>query len=237
MSVDQRLTNAAQAHSADQAARDTMSHTGSDGSNAGTRISRQGYGWRAWAENVAMGYPDGASVTTAWMNSPGHRANILSASVTQIGVGLAYAADGSPYWTQVFAAPALTRCTRHGVRARRDTPSVGSGGCRACDPDGRHRPHSSSRPDDRPAPAIVGSWVGGTVHLWGWDGAHTALPNSLHRAFAAPRWGSTANPFLDRPPVVARRRRRRRRGDAPGVGAAAGRPCRPLAARAPGRRR
>ena len=56
--------------------------------------------------------------------------------------------------------------------------------------------HSSFRPDDRPAPAIVGSWVGGTVHLWGWDGAHTALPNTLHRAFAEPRWGSTANPFL-----------------------------------------
>ena len=105
LSVDQRLTSAAQAHSADQAARDTMSHTGSDGSNAGARISAQGYAWRAWAENVAMGYPDGASVTTAWMSSPGHRANILSASVTQIGVGLAYAADGSPYWTQVFAAP------------------------------------------------------------------------------------------------------------------------------------
>ena len=105
LSIDQRLTNAAQAHSADQAARDYMSHTGSDGSNAGTRIGRQGYAWRAWAENVAMGYPDGASVTTGWMNSAGHRANILSASVTQIGVGLAYAADGSPYWTQVFAAP------------------------------------------------------------------------------------------------------------------------------------
>ena len=39
------------------------------------------------------------------MNSPLHRDNILRTSVTQIGVGLAYAADGSPYWTQVFAAP------------------------------------------------------------------------------------------------------------------------------------
>lgn len=105
LSVDQRLMNAAQAHSADQAGRDRMTHDGSDGSNAGTRISRQGYSFRAWAENVAMGYPDAASVMEAWMGSAGHRANILSTDVTQIGVGLAYAADGSPYWTQVFAAP------------------------------------------------------------------------------------------------------------------------------------
>ena len=40
-----------------------------------------------------------------WMDSPGHRANVLSANVTHIGVGLAHAADGTPYWTQVFAAP------------------------------------------------------------------------------------------------------------------------------------
>ena len=53
-----------------------------------------------------MGYPDAASVMDGWMNSPGHRANILSGNVTQIGVGLAYAADGSPYWTMVFARPA-----------------------------------------------------------------------------------------------------------------------------------
>ena len=53
------------------------SHAGSDGSNAGQRIERQGYRWRAWAENVAVGYPDAASVMDGWMNSPGHRENIL----------------------------------------------------------------------------------------------------------------------------------------------------------------
>ena len=103
--VDQRLMNAAQGHSADQAALDRMSHTGSDGSDAGVRIRRQGYDWRAWGENVAAGYPDAPSVMRAWMASAGHRANIQSGAFTQIGVGLAYAADGSAYWTQVFAAP------------------------------------------------------------------------------------------------------------------------------------
>jgi hypothetical protein len=54
----------------------------------------------------------------------------------------------------------------------------------------------AARPDDRPAPAIVGSWVDGSLHLWGWDGAHTALPSALHRAFLAPEWGSSADPFV-----------------------------------------
>ena len=105
LSVDARLSAAAQVQSNDQAARDQMSHDGSDGSNAGDRISWQGYSWSAWAENVAMGYPDAPSVMSGWMNSDGHRRNVLSANVSQIGVGLAYAADGTPYWTQVFARP------------------------------------------------------------------------------------------------------------------------------------
>jgi uncharacterized protein YkwD len=105
LSVDGRLSAAAQVQSNDQAARDQMSHDGSDGSNAGDRVSAQGYSWSAWAENVAMGYPDAPSVMSGWMGSDGHRRNVLSVNVTQIGVGLAYAADGTPYWTQVFARP------------------------------------------------------------------------------------------------------------------------------------
>ena len=105
VSVDQRLMNAAQAHSADQAARGTMSHTGGNGSNVGGRISSQGYVFQSCAENVAWGYPDAASVVAGWMGSAGHKANILGRGSVHIGVGLAYSADGSPYWTQVFAAP------------------------------------------------------------------------------------------------------------------------------------
>ena len=105
LSVDQRLVNAAQAHSDDMAAHNTMSHTGSDGSNPGQRITAAGYTWRAWAENVAAGYPDAPSVDQGWWNSPGHQANMLSTSITQIGVGLAYSATGVPYWTQDFGRP------------------------------------------------------------------------------------------------------------------------------------
>ena len=45
------------------------------------------------------------AVMAAWMNSPGHRANILNGTFTQIGIGLAYAADGTPYWAMELGRP------------------------------------------------------------------------------------------------------------------------------------
>ena len=101
---DQRLELAAQRHSDDQAAMSQTSHTGSDGSNLGVRLSRVGFAWRAASENVASGQTSAASVVSAWMNSPGHRANILSAN-TRVGVGFAVGTDGRTYWTQVLATP------------------------------------------------------------------------------------------------------------------------------------
>ena len=103
--VNASLTQAAQAHANDQAAVDRMSHTGTDGSNAGTRISRTGYPVRAWGENVAAGYGTADAVMAAWMASPSHRANIVSGTFTQIGIAVAYAADGTPYWAMALARP------------------------------------------------------------------------------------------------------------------------------------
>ncbi|MEU6553456.1 CAP domain-containing protein [Streptomyces sp. NPDC046915] len=96
------LAKAAQAHSADMAAHQNMSHTGSDGSSPGDRITRAGYSWSAYGENVAYGYSTPEQVMAGWMSSPGHRANILNCSFKQIGVGLAQ--PGS-YWTQDFGTP------------------------------------------------------------------------------------------------------------------------------------
>ncbi|MDT0528757.1 CAP domain-containing protein [Micromonospora sp. DSM 115977] len=101
--VDDKLTTAAQRHSQDQADHRDMSHTGSDGSNVGTRLDRVGYSWRTYGENVAWNQKTPAAVMDAWMNSPGHRANILNCAFTEIGVGVAN--SNGPYWTQVFAAP------------------------------------------------------------------------------------------------------------------------------------
>lgn len=58
-----------------------------------------GVNYRSAGENIAMGYADPVAVVTAWMNSQGHRENILSAKYTTLGVG--YVSDGN-YWTQWF---------------------------------------------------------------------------------------------------------------------------------------
>jgi uncharacterized protein YkwD len=96
------LMHSAQAHSEDQAARGRMSHTGSDGSSMVQRAERAGYAeWRSLAENVAAGQPDVGSVMEAWMGSSGHAANIRG-DYQHIGLGLANAGDGTPFWTQDF---------------------------------------------------------------------------------------------------------------------------------------
>ncbi|MET7678583.1 CAP domain-containing protein [Streptomyces seoulensis] len=97
--LNSTLTKAAQDHSADMAAHNTMSHTGSDGSDPGSRITAAGYRWSAYGENVAYGYTTPEQVMAGWMDSPGHRENILNCSYQEIGVGLAQ--PGS-YWTQDF---------------------------------------------------------------------------------------------------------------------------------------
>ncbi|MFF7130114.1 CAP domain-containing protein [Streptomyces sp. NPDC016566] len=99
LTLNSTLTKAAQAHSQDMAAHQNMSHTGSDGSSPGDRITSAGYSWSAYGENVAYGYSTPEQVMAGWMNSPGHRANILNCSFKEIGVGLA---QPNSYWTQDF---------------------------------------------------------------------------------------------------------------------------------------
>ncbi|MEV7520727.1 CAP domain-containing protein [Streptomyces sp. NPDC091371] len=99
LSLNAKLTKAAQDHSADMAAHSNMSHTGSDGSDAGQRITRAGYAWSSYGENVAYGYSTAEKVMEGWMNSPGHRQNILNCSFKEIGIGLA---QPGYYWTQDF---------------------------------------------------------------------------------------------------------------------------------------
>ncbi|MFE2151114.1 CAP domain-containing protein [Streptomyces lavendulae] len=101
VTVNAQLTKAAQDHSADMAAHATMSHTGSDGSDPGQRITAAQYMWKTYGENVAYGYPTAAKVMEGWMNSPGHKRNILDCSFKEIGVGLA---QPGQYWTQDFGA-------------------------------------------------------------------------------------------------------------------------------------
>ncbi|MFF1912516.1 CAP domain-containing protein [Streptomyces sp. NPDC058239] len=99
LTMNAKLTKAAQDHSADMASHRNMSHTGSDGSAPGDRITRAGYQWSAYGENVAYGYSTPESVMAGWMDSPGHKRNILDCSFKEIGVGLAQPGN---YWTQDF---------------------------------------------------------------------------------------------------------------------------------------
>lgn len=103
LGIDDKLMTAAQRHSQDQADNKKMTHTGSNGSSLGDRVNDVSYQWSALGENVAWNQQSPAAVMKAWMNSPGHRANILNCSFTEIGVGIAN--SNGPYWTQVFAAP------------------------------------------------------------------------------------------------------------------------------------
>ncbi|MER6387044.1 CAP domain-containing protein [Streptomyces sp. NPDC059382] len=101
LTVNAKLTTAALNHSKDMAAHSNMSHTGSDGSDPGARITRAGYSWMTYGENVAYGYSTPEQVMNGWMNSPGHRENILNCAFKEIGVGLA---EPNSYWTQDFGA-------------------------------------------------------------------------------------------------------------------------------------
>jgi uncharacterized protein YkwD len=99
---DTRVATAAQAHSADMAAMNLMTHAGSDGSDAGDRLLRAGFDWHAWGENVAAGMASVQSAFDAWMGSPGHRAQILGGFIV-IGLGAAQGSNGTIYWTLDFA--------------------------------------------------------------------------------------------------------------------------------------
>ena len=104
LQVDSQLHAAALGHSEDMALNDYFSHTSLDNRDPGDRITQAGYAWNTYGENIAAGYSTPTAVVEGWMNSPGHRANILRSSFCDIGVGLAYSAASRYryYWTQNF---------------------------------------------------------------------------------------------------------------------------------------
>jgi uncharacterized protein YkwD len=84
-----------------------LTHTGSDLSSPGDRIKRVGLRVSNWAENIACGYRTPEAVMIGWMNSPGHRSNILNPALTHIGISVLASDDGVRYWVQDFAVPRL----------------------------------------------------------------------------------------------------------------------------------
>ncbi len=111
LKLDTRLAGIARAHSQDMLDNNYFSHTDLNGCNSSCRVSAAGYAWSAVGENIytMSGYTLSAQETArhmveGWMNSPGHRANILNGTYTNHGVGLAVSGS-TIYATSVFSLP------------------------------------------------------------------------------------------------------------------------------------
>ena len=97
-------TNATLKAAADKRAQETkvsFSHTRPNGSKFSTVLQEYGISYRTAGENIAYGQRSPQEVVNGWMNSPGHRANILNGSFGKIGIGV-YQSGGVIYWSQLF---------------------------------------------------------------------------------------------------------------------------------------
>jgi len=86
-----------------------LSHIGTDGSNAGTRLHRCGYQWRHYGENLAAGQHDAAEAVAAWMASPSHRRIIMSPKLREIGVGYTYRENDPARYVEYYVLMFGTR--------------------------------------------------------------------------------------------------------------------------------
>ena len=102
--LDERLSRAAAMQSEDQAGRRSMGHYGSDGSTPKARAARAGYRAKTASENVASGQKSFSDALHFWEGSSGHRANLLRANVSAVGVAMAQAEGGRAYWTLMLGA-------------------------------------------------------------------------------------------------------------------------------------
>lgn len=104
LSYNEELTVAARLHSQDMGDQNYFDHTSLDGREYYERIADAGYDYQSCGENIAAGYATPEAVVDAWMNSDGHRANILHPDYCDIGVGYAAVAGSHfyHYWTQDF---------------------------------------------------------------------------------------------------------------------------------------
>jgi uncharacterized YkwD family protein/spore coat assembly protein SafA len=102
LAANWQLARVARYKSQDMINKNYFSHTSPTYGSPFDMMEAFGVRFSAAGENIAMGQRTPAEVVTAWMNSPGHRANILSPSYNQLGVGLATSSSGKNYWTQMF---------------------------------------------------------------------------------------------------------------------------------------
>lgn len=102
LKADWELSRVARYKSVDMRDQRYFSHTSPTYGSPFTMMKKFGIAYRSAAENIAMGQTSPQEVVKAWMESPGHRKNILSTDMTHIGVGFAKGGTGRYYWTQMF---------------------------------------------------------------------------------------------------------------------------------------
>lgn len=100
LTVDRGAASAAQVRAKE--IERSFSHTRPDGSSFNSALTEAGVNFRGAGENIAYGQNSPEKVMEGWMNSSGHRANILNSSYTSIGVGHYQNTSGVNYWTQLF---------------------------------------------------------------------------------------------------------------------------------------
>jgi len=100
LTLDSAISKVARIKSQDMSDNNYFAHQSPTYGSAADMLTQHGIKYTAWGENIAAGQRTPEDVVNAWMNSPGHRANILASHFTKIGVG--YVNNGRPYWTQMF---------------------------------------------------------------------------------------------------------------------------------------
>jgi uncharacterized protein YkwD len=107
LTANARLMQAAQLHAEQLAQAGRLDHVLPNATypRPEDRLAAVSYRWQAYAENVAFGQRTAAEVVNGWMQSAGHRANIMNPTYTEMGAGYARDASGRAYWVQVFGKP------------------------------------------------------------------------------------------------------------------------------------
>ncbi|CCJ34529.1 Transporter [Caloramator australicus RC3] len=105
LSENVKLSKVARIKSQDMINKKYFSHYSPTYGSPFDMMKKFGIRFRAAGENIAMGQKTPKEVMNAWMNSAGHRRNILNPNFTQIGVGVAKDSKGRLYWTQMFIRP------------------------------------------------------------------------------------------------------------------------------------
>ena len=146
--LDRKLDEAADKHSESMAKDDFFSHTGKKGDRLGDRLKSVGFQYQTAGENIAAGQRTPEAVVQGWINSPGHKANILNPSFNGIGIGY-YSLQNdtgnvnyNTYWTQVFGKGNIETSSPNPTPSPRPTPSPSP------------KPTPSPSPSPRPTPKL-----------------------------------------------------------------------------------